>query len=146
MRHVVPFGAPLSFELRLGRDSLRDATFAFGVLENPDAGVTVDVAPHPGGAALRIRAKNQTVRNASVQARAHAGPETLRLEIARAGGGLTAQLSSNSAKSGPIPLPRDGNYAPAPLWLQTLGEGLAVDEIKVTGIVPAEWLRQRLSE
>lgn len=147
MRHSVPLGAPLAVELNLGRESSREASFAFGVLKNAESGVSAEVAPYPAGAALRVQARRQTVRNAAVAARAKPGPETLRLEIARAkGGGWTAQLSSSSARSKPVELPREGNFAPAPVWLQSLGEGLVVDEIKLTGIVPADWLRQRLSE
>lgn len=149
-RHVVPFVPPLVFELALARESQGGASFAFGALGTPEGGVAVDVARD---AVLQVRDQCRTARSAALPVRAAGGKlERLRLEIvdgAAAGApkpGLTAQLIAPTGKSKPLPL---GEKAPRPiqgkLWLQSLGDTVGFDEVRITGCVPAEWLRERLS-
>lgn len=146
LRHIVPFAAPLSVELTLARDCQGEIAFAFGAAGTPEGGVAVDVARD---AMLQIRDRCRTVRSASVPVRNSTGKlERLRLEIVREAAGAAAQLSSPAAKSDPLPLPR-AEGAPRPisgkLWLQSLGDAVLFDEVRVTGLVPGEWLREKLS-
>ncbi|MGD0092770.1 MAG: hypothetical protein ABSE73_22895, partial [Planctomycetota bacterium] len=151
-RHVVPFLPPLVFELVLARESQSVASLAFGALGTPEGGVAVDVARD---AVLGVRDQCRTARSAAVPVRTAAGKlERLRLEIAdgaAAGApkpGLTAQLSTPFVKSKPLPLPQPEKAATPPqgkLWLQSLGDTLVFDEVRIAGCLPAEWLRERLS-
>jgi len=142
LRHVVPFCAPLSIELSLDRDSQRDAPFAFGVLETSDGGVSVDVGRE---ATLRIREKNLAVRGDSVPARVNTANDKLRLNVTREPNGLAVQLSSNAARTSLLPLPREKALTTPTLWVQTLAEGIVFSEIRISGVIPTEWLRERLS-
>ena len=153
-RHVIPFVPPLVFELALAREFQSGASFAFGALGTAEGGVSVDVARD---AVLQVRDQCRTARSAAVPVRTVAGKlERLRLEIvdgAAAGAakpGLTAQLIAPAAKSNPLPLPlaekpRRPGQGQGKLWLQSLGDTVAFDEVRIAGCIPAEWLRERLS-
>jgi len=145
-RHIVPFVPPLVFELALARDSQGGGSFAFGALGTPEGGVAVDVARD---AVLQVRDQCRTAHSAAVPVRTAAGKlEHLRLEIAdgtAAGApkpGLTAQLIAPAGKSNLLPLAKK---VQGKLWLQSLADNVAFDEVRISGCIPAEWLRERLS-
>jgi len=144
LRHVVPFAAPLVLDLVLARESQGEVSFAFGALGSSESGVSVDVARD---AAVQVREQCRTVRGASLAVRNPAGKlERLRLEIVPEKGGLVAQLSSGTAKSNPLSVPRPAGAASGKLWLQSLGDNILFDEVRIAGTIPAEWLRERLSK
>ena len=143
LRHMVPFSAPLAIEVLLNHDSVRDTSFAFGALQTPESGIAVDTARD---AVMQILEKGKATRRASVTARIQPGkPEKLGLEVKRDKAVYSAVLNSSSCNSS---LPLDGHKkgSTGDLWLQALGDGLLIDEIKVCGVVPSEWLRERLSK
>jgi hypothetical protein len=142
-RHIVPFGAPLAMDLTLARESRGDLSFAVGVLGTSDGGIAIDVARD---AVIQVREKCRTARNASVPVRDAAGKlERLRIEIASEKGGFAAQLSSPAGKSNSLPLPSGKAPISGKLWLQSLGDSVSFDEVRITGLVPADWLREKLS-
>ncbi|HYF48988.1 MAG TPA: FecR domain-containing protein [Planctomycetota bacterium] len=140
LRHAVPFAAPLSFELALNADSPRDVPFAFGAVESPQSSVAVDVAEK---ATMQVNEADRPARSESVPARKAGSAERLRLEIIRESGGLTAVMTSASGKSKILPLQRA--RASGDLWMQALGNGIVLDEIKLQAVIPIEWLLQQLS-
>jgi len=144
MRNVLPFTAPLTVEINLPRDSQRDASFAFGALESAESGAAVDVTRE---AALQIREKGRAVRSVTVPARTQAGKiERLRLEVSPEGGNFAVQLSSSVDKGNkPLSLAKEKNDKPE-LWLQGLGDGVNLREVKISGVIPTEWLREQLSK
>lgn len=142
LRHVALFGAPLTLELNLDPDALPDAAFAFGALETGGSGATVDVA---GEANLQIREKDHVVRNATIPVRTQPGhPERLRLDIVREGKNLTAVLSASAGKSKILQVSRVPTGA-GELWLQGVTDGAIFSEIRLQGVIPADWLREKLS-
>jgi hypothetical protein len=144
---------PLVFELVLARESQAAGSLAFGALSTPEGGVAVDVVRD---AVLQVRDQCRTARKATVPVRTAGKLERLRLEIvdgAATGAGkpgLAAQLIAPAAKSNPLPLPL-ADKTPRPpqgqgkLWLQSLADTVAFDEVRISGCIPAEWLRERLS-
>lgn len=144
LHHRIPFPAPVAIQLKLAPESQGDVSFAFGVLERTDSGVTVDVARD---AKLQVREKGRTVRGATIAARTAAGKlEHVRLEIVPGKCGLTAQLSTVAGKTDLVPLSREDGDAGGRLWLHGLGAGLVFEELHIVGILPNEWLSEALSK
>lgn len=143
VRHPLPFSGPLTMELQLSRDGPREPNFAFGLLDSADCGVVVDVSK---AANLQIRDKGRTARSNSVAARSNKnGNEFLRLEILREASGFSAQLVTAAGKSKSLPLAKVKNDEGANLWIQALGDAMMFDEIKISGTLSMDWLRDRLS-
>ena len=143
LRHVVPFAGPLSFALTLNRDVRPERSLAFGALFTPERGVSVDVSRE---AALQVRVNNTHAHSATLAARKDADkPERLALDISAEKGGLSAVMTSKEEKSQAFVLPAEFSGRSGQLWLQALSDGITVDEIKLTGTVPAEWLSEALS-
>ena len=141
LRHIVPFAAPIAMELHFNHDSIRETNFAFGVLETPDAGVAVDMTRD---AVMQVREKGRTTRNVCVPARTQAGSvERLALEIKCDNPCFTALLSSNTG-SKTLPLTAQKTELAGDLWVQALSEGVLIDELRISGLLPAEWLRKQL--
>ncbi len=145
IRHIVPFAPPLSLTLYPARESQSDSALAFGALESSDSGVAVDIGRE---AKLQISEKGRTVRFAAIPFRASAGrPEWIRLDIAREGAGFSAQLQTPGEKSNALPVPKEAaKSGSGTLWIQALGDALGFDNVKITGVVPTDWLRERLSK
>jgi len=142
LAHIVPFSAPLSIELGLSRDNSGDGAFAFGALETANNGVSVDVARE---ARLQVRENGRTVRSGVAPARAASGKvEKLQLDINKEGGGFGAQLSTSAEKTNVLPLPKEIHTGK--LWLQGLNDNVSFDEVKISGVIPAEWLKEKLSK
>lgn len=143
VRHPLPFSGPVTFEMQLSREGPREGNFAFGLLDASDCGVVVDVTKN---ANLQIRDKGRNARSSSVAARSNKnGNEFLRLEILREASGYSAQLSSAAGKSKTLPLAKVKNEEGSNLWLQALGDAMLFDEIKISGTLSMDWLRDRLS-
>lgn len=140
--HVIPFAAPLTIELGLSRENPGDGAFAFGALESANNGVSVDVARE---ARLQIRENGRSVRSGVAPARGTSGKvERLQLDIRKEGGGLGAQLSTSAEKTNVLPLPKE--LSAGKLWLQGLNDNVTFDEVKISGVLPAEWVREKLSK
>jgi hypothetical protein len=143
-RHVLPLGAPLTFETRLDARSSSDASFAFGVFKTASGGVSVDVERE---AVLTVKSRGGDTRSSALPARAQKGQaEKLRLDIVReASGQLSAVLNISDRRSKDLPIARDAETAGGEVWLQGLGEGILFSDIHIEGRIPAGWLRERLS-
>lgn len=140
--HVIPFSAPLSIDLGLSHDNPGDGVFAFGALETASSGVSVDVAHE---ARLQVRENGRTVRSGVAPARGPSGKvERLQLDIRKEGGSLGAQLSTSVEKTNALPLPKELNSGK--LWLQGLNDNVSFDEVKISGVIPAEWLKEKISK
>lgn len=143
MRHLIPFNAPLSIEVTLTRDGQGEGAFAFGALDSEAGGISVDVGRE---ARLQIREKGRTVRSASTPARGQSGKiERLRLDILAENSGFAAQLSSSADRTNSLPLPKELQSPKAKLWLQGLSDSMSFSEVKISGVIPAEWLHERIS-
>jgi hypothetical protein len=145
-RHIIPFSPPLVFEMTLAREAPRDAAFAFGLIGSDDTGVVVDVAKN---ATLQIREKGRNTRSNNIAARnAKQSGGTLRLELNRESSGFGVQIVTPGGRSStlPLPLPKSREDDGAELWMQSLGDALLVEEIKLSGTLPLNWLLDRLSQ
>jgi len=143
VRHPLPFSGPVTFDIQLSREGPREANFAFGLLDASDCGVVVDVTKT---ANLQIRDKGRNARSNTVPARSNKnGNEFLRLEIIREASGYSAQLVTAAGKSKVLPLSKVKNDDGANLWIQALGDAMLFDEIKISGTLSMDWLRDRLS-
>ncbi|HEY3323694.1 MAG TPA: zf-HC2 domain-containing protein [Planctomycetota bacterium] len=146
-RHVIPFCAPLALELRISRDTPGDAGCAFALESTesePPPGVTVDVGRE---ARLQVRGKDGALRNSSVPVHAPAGKfERLRLDVTSERGGFAAQFGTATDKTGVLQVPKDVVTSKTALWVQGVGDTVTFEEVRITGIVPTEWLRERLSK
>ncbi len=142
-KHVAPFARPLTFELKLNADSRHDTSFAFGAFTSPAGDVAVDVSRE---AVLTVREKNKLPRRDHVSARGQpSAAESLVLQLRQEGLGYAATLSTTGGKTKSIPLWNDKPDAPGDVWFQALGEGLLLDEIKIAGTLPADWIREKMS-
>jgi hypothetical protein len=72
--------------------------------------------------------------------------EHLTLEISRDKGALATVLSSKEDKTKALELPSDVNHIAGEPWIQGLSEGVAIDEIKITGTISTTWLMERLTK
>jgi hypothetical protein len=141
-KHVIPFTAPMTFELTLARDSQRDASFAFGAMKTAEeSGVSIDVTKD---ALLQIREKGRVVRSAKVAVRQSDKDERLRLELNPEGAGFSAQLITATSKTKSLSVQKSDGLCE--LWVQGLSGGATFEEVKISGVVPAEWLREQLSK
>ena len=123
--------------------SRRSATIAFGVLENAGNYVAVDVTHE---ATLSVQEKGNFPRRDHLAARVKPGTaDVLLLEIKREGAGFAASLTSTSGKSNSLPIWKTRADAPGDVWLQALGDGILFDEIKLTGVLSTDWLREKLN-
>ena len=142
-KNAAPFARPLTFELKLNADSRRDTSFAFGAFTSPAGDVAVDVSRE---AVLTVREKSKLPRRDHVAARGQPGAENLVLQLKQEGLGYSATLSTaTGGKTKSIPLWNDKPDAPGDVWFQALGEGLLLDEIKIAGTLPADWIREKMS-
>ena len=144
LAHVVPFESPLSIALTLNRDVRPERSLAFGALYTNERGVSADVARE---ATLQVRIKDTRAHSANVAARKEPEKtERLALEIGLERGGLSAVLSSRDEKTSAVQLPPEFQGKSGQLWIQALSEGVNLDEIKISGTIPAEWLGDALSK
>lgn len=144
LKHVASFYPPLAIELTLNRDSKPENLLSFGVSYHVEGGASVDVSRE---AILQIKRRGNTLHKTSVPARAQAdAAERLALEVAREKSTMTAVLSSREDKTKALDLPRDFNDMAGEVWMQALSEGVAVDEIKITGVISTTWLMDRLTK
>jgi hypothetical protein len=142
--HVIPFEAPLYLVLTINRDVRAERNLAFGALYTPERGISADIARE---AALQVRIKSAHAHRAVVAAHKEPGKtERLALEIAAEKGGFAATLSSQSEKTSAVTLPPEFQGKTGQLWIQALSEGLKLDEVKISGTIPAEWLSESLSK
>jgi hypothetical protein len=144
MKHAASFFSPLSIEVTLNRDSRPENQISFGALyhDRVDSGVWVDVVQE---AVLQVRQHGKTVHKASVPARKQTdSAERLLLEINREKADLSATLTSLEDKSRALEIPHDFNAGQP--WIQALTDGVAVDEIKITGVIATTWLMDRLTK
>ena len=58
--------------------------------------------------------------------------------------GFSAQFTSATNKSKSLSVQKDDGLGE--LWVQGLSDGTAFEEIKISGVVPANWLREQLSK
>jgi hypothetical protein len=143
LRHVIPFAGPLSYALTLNRDVRPERNLAFGALFTPERGVSVDVSRE---AALQVRVNNTHAHSSTIAAHKDAEKsERLALDITAEKGGLSAVMTSKEEKSQAFQLPAEFSGRSGQLWLQALSDGITMDEIKITGTIPAEWLSEALS-
>jgi len=96
-----------------------------------EAVLQVHVKPHPRAARVEYRNRPQAAERVSLEVRTE---------------GLESQalLATATGRTPPLPLPK-GFEGPGEVWMQSLGEGLVLDGLKVTGLLPREWLRKRLT-
>ncbi len=141
--HIVPFAGPISMTLTLNRDVRAERSLAFGALYSPERGVSVDVSRD---AVMQVRENNTRAHSSNLSARKESDkPEKLGLEIKTDRGGYRASMSSRDEKSTGYTLPPNFGEKPGQLWLQGLSDGIAMDEIKISGTIPSEWLSEALS-
>jgi hypothetical protein len=96
-----------------------------------EAVLQVHVKPHPRAARVEYRNRTQAAERVS-------------LEVHTEGLESQAVLATATGRTPPLPLPKDFE-GPGDVWIQALGEGLVLDGLKVTGLLPREWLRKRLT-
>ncbi len=143
-KHVAPFAMPLSFELKVDPDARRDTGFAFGAFDSRDGDVAVDVSARE--VVMTVRDKGKLPQSDHNVPRAQPGAaEKIVLQLKSEGLGFVGMLTATGGKSKTIPLWKDKTDAPGVIWFHALGEGLLLDEIKISGTLPAEWIRQRMS-
>jgi hypothetical protein len=144
LKHAATFLPPLSMELSLNRDSKPEHLLNFGVSYHIEGGATVIVS---NDAMLQIKRRGATLHYAAVPVRKL--PDTsehLTLEISRDKGALATVLSSKEDKTKALELPSDVNHIAGEPWIQGLSEGVAIDEIKITGTISTTWLMERLTK
>jgi len=137
-----PLAVPAGVEAAVNAETPKDNQWAFAVLEHAggrvsvdlgkEAVLQVDVKPHPRAARLEYRNRPQAAERVSLEVRTE---------------GLESQavLATATGRTPPLPLPK-GFEGPGDVWIQSpLGEGLVLDGLRVTGLLPREWLRKRLT-
>ena len=50
-----------------------------------------------------------------------------------------------AGKGKALPLWKERPDAPCDIWLQALDDGILLDEIRISGVLPADWLRAKWS-
>ncbi|MBI3829244.1 MAG: zf-HC2 domain-containing protein [Planctomycetes bacterium] len=139
---VAPLNAPASIELAIHPDSPKDAAIACGVLDGEKGRVSADYdkqeallqvrePDHPGAVRIPYRAQAKTLERA-------------RLEISDVGIDTQALVTTTSAKSKPLPVPKS-LLAPGALWVSGVRDEAVLEGIRVTGLVPRKWLRQKFA-
>ena len=143
LRHAAKFAPPVSLELKLNSESRRNTSFAFGLLENAGNVVAVDVTHE---ATLSVQEKGKFPRRDRLAARVQPGnADVLLLEIKPEGAGFAATLNSASGKTKSVPVWKERADLPGDVWIQALGDGILFDEIKLTGLLSPDWLREKLN-
>jgi hypothetical protein len=143
LRHALPFGAPLTLELKLHPESASETNFAFGVIKTEARGVYVDVDRE-----AHLTVKGRDTREISMPVRQQKGEtEKLRLDLVReAGGQVSAVLSANDRRSKDLPVPSEIENDFGDISLQGFGDGILFSEIRVQGVIATSWLREQLSK
>lgn len=137
-----PIGAPASIEAVILPESARDGGLACVLLDGEKGRVSVDFdkqeavlqvreADHPGAARVPFRSQAKAV-------------ERTRLEIAAAGLELHAVAVTAAGKSKSVHVPKSLE-APGAAWVSALREDAQLEGIRVIGLVPRKWLRQKLA-
>ena len=139
---TAPMNAPASIELAIHPDSPKEGAIACALLDGDKVRVSADFdkqeallqvrePDHPGAARVAYRTQAKTL-------------ERTRLEIADAGIETQALVSTSSGKSKPVAVPKS-LLVPGVVWVSGVRDEAVLEGIRVTGLVPRKWLRQRVA-
>jgi ferric-dicitrate binding protein FerR (iron transport regulator) len=137
---ALPLAVPVTVEATVNPDTPKDIAWAFGMLEQPNGHVSVDlgkeavlqvnVRPHLRAARVAYRSRPQS-------------PERILADVTAEGVESQVTLATATGRTPALPLPK-GFEGPGEVWVQSLAEGLVLDSLKITGLLPRDWLRKRL--
>ncbi|HLX63877.1 MAG TPA: zf-HC2 domain-containing protein [Planctomycetota bacterium] len=141
-KHTAPFAPPLLLEFKLNADSNRDANFEF-TLDSTAGVVDVNMSKQ---ATLQVKEKGKYPAQDHVDARNQLGAgERLVLQIKPESSAMAASLSTTSGKTKLLPLWKEHTMLPMDLTFQAFFDGILLDEIKVSGTLPVDWIRKKMS-
>ena len=137
---AAPLTVPLTFAATVNGQTPKDVLWTFAVLRRGEQQVLLELGAE---AVLQINAAPiRRVARATYRSDPRAA-ERVQVELARQGPEHLATLSTSAGRTAPLPLPK-ALEAPGEACLKALGDGLILDELKLTGVLPRAWLRQRL--
>jgi hypothetical protein len=139
---AVLLAPPLSADFTVASETPREAAWAFAALDSPARGISCDLG---ADGCLQVRAGDHS-GGGRIAYRQSSAEERVRLEVSWSGNDLRAQLSTKAGKTASIPVVFPaGQPASGAVWFSAVGEGVVFESITVRGLLPSNWLRNRLT-